>query len=179
MFSNKKLFLILILSGLVFTIGDLTLNVYGHGLTSEILQVKTLDGQGVSLNLYSTTSPTEQSHREIFFKLTDSETDELLNEVTFLIKVSTNGKTILESSFQANDGVLILDMDMNNYSFSKIVERDSEFDDPNELKKAKMQNIPQLRSSDVLGGLYDFEIKILTAGSYSNELDIYILRIFN
>ena len=171
MLSSESLFFILILSGLVFTIGDFTLNVYGHGLTSEILQVKTLDGQGVSLNLYSTTSPTEQSHREIFFKLTDSETDELLNEVTFLIKVSTNGKTILESSFQADDGVLILDMDMNNYSFSKIVERDSELDDPNKLKKAKMKNIPRLIRSDVPGGLYEFEIKVLTAGSYSNELD--------
>ncbi len=171
MLSSKSLFLILVLFGLVFTIGSFTSNAHGHGLTSEILQVKTLDGQGVSLNLYSTTSPTEQSHREIFFKLTDSETDELLNEVTFLIKVSTNGKTILESSFQADDGVLILDIDMNNYSFSKIVERDSEFDDPNKLKKAKMKNIPRLIRSDVPGGLYEFEIKVLTVGSYSNELD--------
>jgi hypothetical protein len=168
---SSKLFLILILSGLVFTIGNFTSNVHGHGLTSEILQGKTLDGQGVSLNLYSTTSPTEQNHREIFFELIDSETDELLNEVTFLIKVISNDKNIFEDSFPADDGVLILDMDMDSYSFSKIVERDSELDDPRKLKNAKMKNIPNLLSTEAPGGLYEFEIKILTTGSYSNELE--------
>ncbi len=62
MLSSKSLFLILVLSGLVFTIGNFTNNVYGHGITSEVLQSEILEGQGVSLNLYSTTSPTEQNH---------------------------------------------------------------------------------------------------------------------
>ena len=171
MLSNKKLFLILILSGLIFTLGNFTSNVYGHGITSEVLQSEILEGQGVSLNLYSTTSPSELNHREIYFELLDSETDELFKEVTFLIKVSQNKKTIFENSFQTDDGVLILDMNMNNETFSKIVQRDSEFDDPNKLKNAKMKNIPSLLSSEVPGGLYEFEIKVLTAGSYSNELD--------
>jgi len=143
----------------------------GHGITSEILQSDILEGQGVSLNLYSTTSPTEQNHREIYFELIDSETDELFKEVTFLINVYQNEKTILENSFQADDGFLILDMDMNNNSFSKIVERDSELDDPKKLKNAKMRNVPNLLSSEVPGGLFEFEIKILTTGSYSNELE--------
>ena len=171
MLSSKSLFLILVLSGLIFTLGDFTSNVYGHGITSEVLQSEILEGQGVSLNLYSTTSPTELNHREIYFELLDSETDELFKEVTFLIKVSQNKKTIFENSFQTDDGVLILDMNMNNETFSKIVQRDSEFDDPNKLKNAKMKNIPSLLSSEVPGGLYEFEIKVLTAGSYSNELD--------
>ena len=171
MLSSKSLFLILVLSGLIFTLGNFTSNVYGHGITSEVLQSEILEGQGVSLNLYSTTSPTELNHREIYFELLDSETDELFKEVTFLIKVSQNKKTIFENSFQTDDGVLILDMNMNNETFSKIVQRDSEFDDPNKLKNAKMKNIPKLLSSEVPGGLYEFEIKILTAGGYSDELD--------
>ncbi len=170
MFSNKKLFLILIISGFIITTAQVS-NVFGHGITSEILQIETLDEQGTSLNLYSSTSPTDQKHREIYFKLTNSETDEVFKEVTFLIKASSDGKTILENSFQADDGLLILDMDMINYTFSKIVQRDSELDDPNKLKKAKMLNIPNLLSSEVPGGLYEFEIKVLTTGSYSNELD--------
>ena len=170
MLSNKSIFLILVLLGIVFTFGNFTSNVYGHGLTSDILQSETLEGQGVLLNLYSTTSPTEQNHREIFFELIDSETDELLNEVTFLIKVSSNEDIIFENSFQADDGFLILDMNMNDKTFSEIVKRDSEFDDPKKLKNAKMKNIPNLQSSDVPGGLYEFEIRILSAGSYSDEL---------
>ncbi len=171
MLPSNTSFQILILFGLVFTIGSFTSNAYGHGLTSEILQSETLEGQGVSLNLYSTTSPTEQNHREIFFELIDSETDELFKEVTFLINVSQNEKTIFENSFQTDDGVLILDMNMNDETFSKIIQRDSEFDDLQKLKNAKMKNIPRLLSSEVPGGLYEFKIKIITAGSYSDELD--------
>jgi len=100
MFSSKSLFFILILSGLVFTLGSFPNSVYGHGITSEVLQSDILEGKGVSLNLYSTTSPTEQNHREIYFELMDSEIDELINEVTFLIKVSQNKETILDNSFQ-------------------------------------------------------------------------------
>jgi len=171
MFSSKFFYITIILSCAFFTLGNFSSDVYGHGITSEVLQSEILEGQGVSLNLYSTTSPTEQNHREIYFELLDSETDELLNEVTFLINVSQNEKTIFENSFQADDGILILDMNMNDETFSKIVQRDSEFDNLNKLKNAKIKNIPNLLSSEVPGGLYDFEIKILTAGSYSDELD--------
>ena len=171
MFSSKSLVLILILSGLVFTLGNFSSNVYGHGLTSDILQSETLEGQGVSLNIYSTTSPTEQNHREVFFELIDLETDELINEVTFLIKVSQNEDIIFENSFQSDNGFLILDMNMDDKTISKIIQRDSEFDDPKKLKNAKIKNIPNLQRSDVPGGLYEFEIKIFTAGNYSDELD--------
>jgi hypothetical protein len=145
MYSSKSLFQILTLFGLVFTIGSFSNTVYGHGLTSDILQSETLEGQGVSLNIYSTTSPTEQNHREVFFELIDSETDELFNEVTFLIKVSQMNEIIFENSFQADDGFLVLDMNMHDKTFSKIVQRDSEFDDPKKLKNAKMKNIPNLK----------------------------------
>ncbi|MDH3824154.1 MAG: hypothetical protein OES19_10545, partial [Nitrosopumilus sp.] len=76
-----------------------------------------------------------------------------------------------ENSFESDDGVLILDMDMINKTFSTIEQRDSEFENPQKLKNAKMKNIPNLLSSEVPGGLYDFEIKILTAGSYSEKLE--------
>jgi hypothetical protein len=170
MFLHKPLFLILILFGIVFTLGNFSSNAFGHGLTSDILQSETFEGQGVLLNLYSTTSPTEQNHREIFFELIDSETDELIKEATFLIKVSQNDKTIFDNSFESDDGVLILDMDMINKTFSTVEQRISEFDDPQKLKNAKMKNIPNLLSSEVPGGLYDFEITLLTAGSYSEKL---------
>lgn len=171
MFSSKSLFLIFILFGIVFTIVNDDNNAYGHGITSEVLQSEILEGYGFTLNLYSSTSPTEQNHREIYFELMDSETDELINEVTFLINISQNEKTILENSFQSDDGILILDMNMNDDTFSKIVQRDSELDDPQKLKNAKMKNIPNLLSSNVSGGLYNFEIKIFTAGDYVNALD--------
>jgi hypothetical protein len=61
-------------------------------------------------------------------------------------------------------------MDMINKTFSTIEQRTSEFDDPRKLKNAKMKNIPNLLSSEVPGGLYDFEITLLTAGSYSEKL---------
>jgi len=60
---------------------------------------------------------------------------------------------------------------MNDNSFSKIIQRDSEFDDQQKLKNAKMKKIQNLLSSKVPGGLYDFEIKIITAGSYSEKLE--------
>ena len=170
MFSSKSLFLILILSGFAFSIGNFSI-VYGHGLTSDILQSETLEGQGVSLNIYSTTSPTEENHREIFFELMDSETDELFNDVTFLIKVSQMDDILFENSFQSDDGFLVLDMNLFDKTFSEITQRDSEFDDPKKLKNAKMKNIPNLQRSNVLGGLYEFEIVIITAGSYSEKLD--------
>jgi len=77
MFSSKSLFFILILSGLVFTLGTFSISVYGHGITSEVLQSEILEGQGVSLNLYSSTSPTDQNHREGFFALIDLVNDDI------------------------------------------------------------------------------------------------------
>ena len=121
MLSGKSFYIIIILSCAVFTIGNFTCIVYGHGITSEVLQSEILEGKGVSLNLYSSTSPTEQNHREIYFELIDSSTDELFKEVTFMIKVSQNGKTLLENLFQTDDGVLILDMNMNDDSFNKLL----------------------------------------------------------
>jgi hypothetical protein len=171
MISCKSFFLILFIPVIVFAIGNNENNVYGHGLTSEFLQGETLEGQGISLNLYSTTSPTEKNHREIFFELIDSETEEMIEEVTFLIKVSHNEKIIFENSFQADNGVLILDMDVDNETFSTIEQRESEFDDPKKLKSAKIQNIPNLLNSEVPGGLYYFEIQILTAGSFYEKLE--------
>jgi hypothetical protein len=170
MLSSKSLFLILLISGIVFA-GNFSVDAFGHGLTSDILQSETFEGQGVSLNVYSTTSPTQQNHREIFFELIDSETDELINETTFLITVSQNDKIIFDNSFESDDGILILDMDMINKTFSIVEQRTSEFDDPKKLKNAKMKNIPNLLSSEVPGGLYDFEITFLTAGSYSEQLE--------
>lgn len=146
-------------------------NVFGHGLTSEFLQGQTLSGQGISLNLYSTTSPTEKNHREIYFEALDSETKELITQTTFLIKIFSTGEKIFEDSFQVNDGILILDMNMKDKSFTKIESRISELEDPTSLKNAKMQNIPNLLNSEIDGGLYNFEIQILTADDFSNVLD--------
>jgi len=171
MFSSNSLFSILVLFGIIFAVGNYGGTVYGHGITSEVLQSEILKGQGFSLNLYSSTSPTEQNHREIYFELMDSETDELIEEVTFKINISQNRITILDNSYQSDDGILILDMNMIDETFSIITQRDSEFDDPQKLKDAKMKNIPNLLSTDVEGGLYNFEIKILTAGEYSDVLE--------
>jgi hypothetical protein len=174
MLSNKS-FLLILLFGLIFVIGNSSNIVHGHGLTSEVLQSKTLEGQGVSLNLYSTVSPTEQNHREIFFEVIDSQTDELFKEVTMQVKVSQNNETVFENSFETDQGVLVLDMNMINETFSRIEQRDPEFDDPKKLQKAKMQNIPNLLSSTVPGGLYEFEIRISTAASYSDSLQVPII----
>ena len=128
-------------------------------MTSEFLQGQTLSGQEISLNLYSTTSPTEKNHREIYFEALDSETRELINKTTFLIKVFSTNEKIFEDSFQVDNGILILDFDLDDESFSKIDSRESGLEDPDNLKNAKMQNIPNLLNSEISGGLYDFESK--------------------
>ncbi|MFZ8937641.1 MAG: hypothetical protein ACO2Y5_05240 [Nitrosopumilaceae archaeon] len=161
--------LILILfafTGLIFTADY----AFGHGLTSEFLQGETLSGEGLSLNLYSTTSPTEKNNREIYLELTDSETKDLVKETTFLIKAYSSGEKIFEDEFQT-DGLLILDMNMDSKSFSNVEERTSELDDPNSLRNAKIQNIPNLLNSEIPGGLFYFEIQILTAGDFSQKLE--------
>lgn len=171
MLSSKPAYLILIIFCFIFTSSNIVDEVFGHGLTSEVLEGKTFDEQGISLNLYSTTSPTEQNHREIFFELIDSTTDELINEVTFLIKVSQNERVIFEKSFESDNGALILDMDMIDETFSIIEQRDSELEDPTKLRNAKIDNIPNLLSTETPGGLYDFKIEILTVGSYDVKLE--------
>lgn len=139
-------------------------------MTSEFLQGETLSGEGMSLSLYSTTSPTEKNHREIYFELTDTETKELVNETIFLIKVFSSGEKIFENKFQT-DGFLILDMDMDSKSFSNMGSRESKLEDPNSLRNAKVQNIPDLLNSEISGGLFYFEIHILTAGDFSQKLE--------
>ena len=141
-----------------------------HGITSEVLQGKTLDNRGVSLKLYSTTSPTDIDHREITLDLRNSDTDEFISEVIFSIQVSKNGKQFFENSYHADDGLLILDMDLKSNTISRIEKRDAELSDPYKLKSAKIKNIPRLLSSEVPGGLYDFKIEVQSLDSYSNRL---------
>ncbi len=165
-----KIHFILLFLGFVILIPFFLEESYGHGITSEILEAKTLDDRGVSLNLYSSTSPTEKDHREITFDLRNSETDDFINQVTYSIQVSKNSKSIFEDTYLADEGLLILDMDMISNTISRIESRDPELEDSFKLKSAKIQNIPRLLSTNVPGGLYDFKIEIQSLDNYSNKL---------
>jgi hypothetical protein len=141
---------------------------FSHGLSSEILQSDVLNEQGVTLQIYSTASVESVENREITFQIIDSDTKQPLNNVTLLISVTRNNEKVHESVHQADDGILNLDLELKSNTFSDISDREIE---PIKQRALRFENIPLLLSTEVLGGLYNFQVQIKTVGSYSDVLE--------
>jgi hypothetical protein len=161
-------FIFLSTLGLFLLISPYLPESFSHGLSSEILQSDVLDDQGVTLQIYSTASVESVEHREISFNVIDSDTKEPLNNVTLLISVTRNNEKVHESAYHADNGILNLDLDLKSNTFSDISDREI---DPLKQRELRFENIPLLLSTEVLGGLYDFQVQIQTIGNYSNVLE--------
>ena len=146
-------------------------SVYGHGVGSETFPPVELDGKLVTLEVSSSQSdPTTNDDQQISISLIDFDSKVTLRDVTFLIKAERGEKSLFEQEFKAENGFIVFNF-VSQEIDSIIIEEsndDSFFGSLLGLD-SRMVHVKGSNLSD--GGLYKFNISIITANDYSNILE--------
>jgi hypothetical protein len=143
-------------------------NVYGHGVGSETFPPVELDGKLVTLEISSSQNdPSTNDDQQISISLIDFDSKITLRDVTFLIKSERGEKFLFEQEFNANNGFIVFNF-VSEDTDSIIIEEDD-----NSLfgsllgLESRMVHVKGSKLSE--GGLYKFDISIITAESKKLE----------
>ena len=157
----------------VFILLPLTIvNAYGHGVGTEIFPPVDMYGKQVSLEVSSSPNNSDKNdNQQISISLIDFDSKITLRDVTFLIKSSRGEQFLFEKEFQSHNGMIVFNFISENTKTIQIQEENEEnfFDSLLGLDR-KMINVKGPKLSE--GGLYKFDISILTADGYSKKLDV-------
>ena len=164
----KNLFLLFLLPLLfVFTFD----NVYGHGIGSETFPPVNFDGKQVTLEVSSSQSdPEANDDQQISISLIDFDSKITLRDVTFHIKSEKGSQFLFEQEFKADNGFLVFNF-VSEDTDSIILEEENESNLFGSLLglDSRLIHVKGPKLSD--GGLYKFDISILTADGYSDTLE--------
>ncbi|MFQ5476681.1 MAG: peptidase [Nitrosopumilus sp.] len=147
-------------------------NVYGHGLGSETFPPVELDGKLVTLEVSSSQSdPDTSDDQQISISMIDFDSKITLRDVTFLIKSERGEKFLFEQEFKADNGFIVFNF-VSEETDSIILEEDNSSGGllgsllglESRMVHVKGPNLSE-------GGLYKFDISILTADGYSKKLE--------
>jgi len=145
-------------------------NVYGHGVGSETFPPVELDGRLVTLEVSSSKSdPNTNDDQQISISLIDFDSKITLQDVTFLIKSERGEQFLFEQEFKTDNGFLVFNF-ISEENNSIIIEEDNENNLFGSLLglESRMIHVKGPKLSE--GGLYKFDITILTADGYSKKL---------
>jgi len=159
----------------VFVITPFTVEAYGHGLGAETFPPVDLNGKSVTLEVSSSNNtPEENDEQQISISLIDFNSKITLRDVTFLIKSELGNQFLFEKEFKADNGFVVFNFVSEDTDSIQVVEEEDEniFGsflglDPRmvHVKGPKLSN----------GGLYKFDVSIITADGYSKKLDVPIV----
>jgi hypothetical protein len=141
---------------------------YGHGVGSEIFPPVELNGKQVALEVSSSQNNDDQ---QISISLIDFNSEITLRDVTFQI-TSYRGETFLfEKEFQADNGFIVFNFISKDID-SIIIEEKNDTNLFGSLLglDSRMVNVSGPKLST--GGLYKFDISIITADGYSKKMDL-------
>ena len=145
-------------------------NVYGHGVGSEIFPPVELDDRLVTLEVSSSKSdPNTNDDQQISISLIDFDSKITLRDVTFLIKSERGEQFLFEQEFKADNGFLVFNF-VSEENNSIIIEENNEDNLFGSLLglDSRMINVKGPKLSE--GGLYKFDVTVLTADGYSKNL---------
>jgi hypothetical protein len=164
----KNLFL---LSVLIFTSLFAFDYVYGHGVGSEIFPPVELNGKQVTLEVSSSTNdPITNDDQQISISLIDFDSKITLRDVTFLIKSERGDQFLFEQEFKADNGFLVFNFVSENTD-SIIVNEKNNDDLFGSLLGLESRLIDVKGPKLSEGGLYKFDISIITVDEYSKKLE--------
>jgi len=147
--------------------------VYGHGVGSEIFPPVELDGKLVSLEVSSSTNdPTITDDQQISISLIDFDSKITLHDVTFLIKSERGEQFLFEKEFKADNGFLVFNFISEDIDSIIVDEKNNDDDLFGSLLGLESRLIDVKGSKLSEGGLYKFDISILSANDYSKKLEI-------
>ena len=138
---------------------------FGHGLGTETMPPVMIGGTEATLEVASTTS-LDTGIRQITISLFKTESGGMINDVSFEVELIKNETILFKNNFERDDGILIMNL---------VPSEDSEVQIFNQETFASFFGL----ASDQFnlqgkvfedGGLYKFNVKILTINSYDNVL---------
>jgi len=173
--NSKFLIIPVFLFGALF-VGQIS-DSYGHGLGSETMPPVMIGDTEATLEVNSSTIYTdidgeEKGIRQIsidFFEtFTNIESNEVrsIDNVTFQVDLIKSGNVIISETFQRDDGVLIMNLTPSNNEQVQVMERET-FASFFGLASEQYNFEGEIFEN---GGLYEFEISVLTINSYDNVL---------
>ncbi len=149
----------------------ITINAYGHGLGSETFPPVDLNGKLVTLEVNSSTNnPEENEDQQISISLIDFNSKITLRDVTFLIKAERGNEFLFEKEFQADNGFIVFNFVSENTESIQIEEEEGG-NIFGSLLGLDTRMIHVKGSNLSNGGLYKFDVTILTAEGYSKKLE--------
>ena len=173
--NSKFLIIPVFLFGVLF-VGQIS-DSYGHGLGSETMPPVMIGDTEATLEVNSSTIYTdidgeEKGIRQIsidFFEtFTNIESNEVrsIDNVTFQVDLIKSGNSIISETFQRDDGVLIMNLTPSDNEQVQVMERET-FASFFGLASEQYNFEGEIFEN---GGLYEFEISVLTINSYDNVL---------
>ena len=144
---------------------------YGHGLGAETFPPVDLNGKLVTLEVSSSTKDLEKNDdQQISISLIDFNSKITLRDVTFHIKAEHGNQFLFEKEFKANNGFIVFNFQSKDIDPIKIVEEEKGnlFGSLLGLD-SRMITVIGPKLSD--GGLYKFDVSIVTADGYTKKLD--------
>ncbi len=147
---------------------------YGHGVGFEILPPVKVDDRLISLEVSTTEyADPKNPNKQVSFVLFDVDSTLSLKDVTFHVTGKKAHSVIFDQTFTSKYGVLVLELIPSNDAKVKIEEKSGGFFESlvGTSKKDVAITGPQFNS----GGLYQFDVAILTMDSFSNKLSKPIL----
>ena len=173
--NSKFLVIPVFLLGVLF-VGHIS-DSYGHGLGSETMPPIMIGDTEATLEVNSSTIYTdidgeEKGIRQIsidFFETftnIDSNQVQSIDNVTFQVDLIKSGNVIISETFQRDDGVLIMNLTPSNNEQVQVMERET-FASFFGLASEQYNFQGEIFEN---GGLYEFEISVLTINSYDNVL---------
>ena len=166
---GRKFLRLLILLSIFIFLPLTVVNVYGHGVGSEIFPPVDLYGKQVSLEVSSSpNNPDKNDDQQITISLIDFNSKITLRDVTFLIKSSRGEQFLFEKEFQSHNGIMIFNFISENTDTIQVQEENKQdfFGSLLGLEN-RVINVKGPKLSE--GGLYKFDIRILAADGYSKK----------
>ena len=167
--KNLLLILFLIFScGFLINFND----VYGHGVGSEIFPPVELNGKLVSVEVSSSTKDDlKNDDQQISISLIDFDSKITLRDVTFLIKSERGEQFLFEKEFKADNGFLVFNFVSEDTDSIIIDEKENNDDLFGSLLGLESRLIDVKGPKLSEGGLYKFDISIITIDEYSKKLE--------
>ena len=142
---------------------------FGHGVGGETLPPVLIDGKNatLSLNINPPIFDSTTGEYEILIRLYDTNTQEVIPHVTYLVELSKDGKQLLRERFHDDSSNLSIKVIPKN---GPIKIQGNNFGELGWMKNTDLFPLKIEGPIFLSGGLYKFHIEILTINADSNVL---------
>lgn len=164
-----NVFIIILLVGIFVLVGMHT-SAFGHGIGGETLPPVTVGDRNATiyLNIDPPVYDPQKDEQRILVRFFDADTDAVIEHVTYIIELKKGDTRIFKKIFHDDFGNLILKIKSTNDNEIKVYGKESVFDGwmSDGVNPVTLEG-PIFTS----GGLYEFNIEILTLDNDSKVLD--------